>query len=131
MSYKQNILRCVVYGVGGGAGFVIWVVVLYLLRGPEPFENIGIGLVPAIIFYLAGGATAGLIVGLLWPIAKQRVGAYLVSLLTSFVLSFGMGIQLSGNPVTWDYTAWLTLPIMTLVFGLAFGNSIWKAASGR
>ncbi len=131
MSYRDNVVRCVIYGVGGGAAFSVWAVLLFLLRGTDPFDEIQIGLGQAMIFYLAGGATGGLIVGLLWPLAKWRIGAYLVSILTFFVLAFCMVVQLSGSPVVWDYSSWLAVPLLAIIFGLAFGNSIWKAASGR
>jgi hypothetical protein len=129
MSYKENIFRCVIFGLGGGAAFAIWVLVLYALRGPQPFDEIGIGLGQALTFYLAGGAAGGLILGLLWPIAKWRIGAYVVSVFVCTVLVFCMGVQVSGNPVTWDYSAWLAVPVLAIIFGLAFGRSIWKAAS--
>lgn len=125
-SYKSNIFWCVVYGLGGGAVFTVWVTILFALRGTEPFDKQGVTFASVVLFYLLGGATGGLIAGALWPLTRSRAGAYLVGILVAFVVAAGLMFLLAGSPLRWDMAAILTILTMTLIYGLYIGYHIWK-----
>lgn len=60
--------------------FTVWVTILFLFRGTEPFDKQGVGLM----------------------------------------------YSLAGNPLRWDIAVILALLIMTVIYGLYIGYSIWK-----
>ena len=126
ISYRSNIFWCVVYGLGGGMAFTVWVTILFLLRGTEPFDKQGVSFAAVVLFYLVGGATGGVIAGVLWPLTKWRAGAYLVGLLVALVVSTGLMFLLEGNPLSWGIAVILTILIMTVIYGLYIGYQIWK-----
>ncbi|HEY9514327.1 MAG TPA: hypothetical protein VIQ74_01510 [Gemmatimonadaceae bacterium] len=131
MSTIGNVFRCVVYGIGSASIFAAWVVFVYTFRGPDALERVHVGLGPLLAFYMGAGVLGGLIVGLLWPILRWRLGAYFTSLVVALILTFALVVTLFGNPAYWDRSHWITVLIMTVIFGLQFGNSLWKAGSGR
>lgn len=126
ISYKSNVVWCVIYGLGGGITFTAWVTILFLFRGTEPFDKQGVNFASVVAFYLVGGATGGLVAGILWPLTKWRAGAYLVGLLVAFVVSIGLMYSLAGNPLSWDIAVTLTIPILTVIYGLYIGYQLWK-----
>jgi MFS family permease len=115
-----------IYGLGGGAVFTIWVTILFAFRGTEPFDKQGITLASVVLFYLLGGATGGLIAGALWPLTRWRAGAYLVGVLVAFVVATGLMYSLEGDPLRWNIAAVLTILTMTVIYGLYIGYHIWK-----
>jgi hypothetical protein len=106
--------------------FTVWVTILFLLRGTEPFDKQGVSFAAVVLFYLVGGATGGVIAGVLWPLTKWRAGAYLVGLLVALVVSTGLMFLLEGNPLSWGIAVILTILIMTVIYGLYIGYQIWK-----
>jgi hypothetical protein len=78
---------------------------------------------------LTRSAVGGLTAGILWPLTKWRVGAYSVGLVVVFVLSLGVMTLLAWNPLKWDLGPVLTVPIVTVIFGLYAGHSIWKSVT--
>jgi hypothetical protein len=131
LPWNPNVTKCVLHGVGSGAIFAIWVVVVYLFRGEEAFQRIRINVGLLAAFYVLGGAFGGLVVGIAWPILRWRVGAYATSLFVAFLLSFALSVLLWGTPLDWDKRLWFVVAIMTTIFGLLYGGSLWKAASVR
>jgi len=125
----QNVKRCATIGLGMDLVYSAWVAVLYVLRGSAPFDRLSTSLGNVVLFYVCIGPICGAIVGLMWPLAKVRVGAYLTSIIASAFLAFGIYFSLQGWPQKWDIHTWMAFPLLTLIFGFAFGNSLWKAAS--
>ncbi|HEY9514328.1 MAG TPA: hypothetical protein VIQ74_01520 [Gemmatimonadaceae bacterium] len=125
----RNIKRCVAMGVGLAVLYSLWVLFVYAMSGPAPFEDIGLSLAAVVSFYFAMGILGGTIVGLLWPLARWRVGAFAISITVALMMALSVLVMLDGNPVDWDPRNWILVPVLTLGFGLAFGNSLWNAAS--
>jgi hypothetical protein len=121
----------VIYGLGGGITFAAWVTILFLFRGTEPFDEQGVNFASVVVFYLVGGATGGLVAGILWPLTKWRAGACLVGLLVAFVVSIGLMYLLAGNPLSWDIAVILTILIMTVIYGLYIGYQLWKYVQAK
>lgn len=124
----HNLRRCVAVGVACALIYSAWVLVIYFMRGSAPFDRVGASLGVVVGFYLAMGMLGGAVVGVMWPLARWRAGAFGISLLVAFMVTMGALIVLEGSPAEWDPRIWIVVPIMGGAFGLAFGNSLWKAA---
>jgi hypothetical protein len=106
-----------------------WVIVLYAVRGAAPFDRLDVSLRGVISGYLAGGMAGGAVVGLLWPIAKVRIGAYLTATIAAGFALAGLIIAMEGMPQHWGADTWTVLTVMALGLGISLGGSLWKAAS--
>ncbi len=60
-----------------------WVLLLYLLRGPAPFDRLGVTLWSVLAVYLASGLSAGPIVGAMLPLVRWRLGAVITGILAA------------------------------------------------
>lgn len=124
----RNLKRCIAVGIACALLYAAWVLLVYFMRSSAPFESVGASPGVVVAFYLVMGVLGGAIVGVMWPLARQRVAAFGISLLVAFMVTMGALIVLEGTPAEWDPRIWIVVPVMTLAFGLAFGNSLWKAA---
>jgi hypothetical protein len=105
--------------------YSVFVVGLFVVQGDQPFLSKGISLSSVVVAYYAGGALAGVIVGLLRPLAGTRIGAIVVGVISFFVISAGIGVVLFGWMFRWGSDEWLTVLTMALIFGSFFGNFVW------
>ena len=121
------------WGIQGGlffaAIYIAWVTILFLVRGREPFDRLGVNLPVVVAVYLAGGVLSGAVIGLLRPFATRKVGAYLISIIAALPVLTGIAISLQGLPGRWDLATRLVVPFLSVAFGLALGDLLWKAAS--
>jgi hypothetical protein len=108
-----------------------WVSIIYALNGTAPFDRVGISPDDAIGLYLGGGAVCGAVVGLLWPLAKSRAGAYLTATIAAAFGALGLGCAMEGMPQHWGPDVWTGLSVMAICAGVGFGGSLWRAASNR
>jgi hypothetical protein len=132
-SRLERVFRNVSWGASRGvviAGmYCLWVSFLYVLRGTEPFERLGVTFGSVVATYLAIGASAGAIVGLLRPLAARGVGAYLVGLAAGFPVALGIVITSEGLPKSWDYVVWLCFPIFWLAAGMIMGRAMRRGST--
>ena len=83
---------------------------------------------PLMLLYVAGFSVAGAAVGALWNVRHRRGGPIALGLLAAAIVSFVCGIIISGSPVLWDDTMWITFTIMTLLFGIALGPRFFRSS---
>ena len=121
---------------GGIAGGLVGVVLLgigmlraaivYLsgqrLSWPEVREAIVIALLYCGAFALAGAAVSAL-----WPLRRNRAGAYALGYIGAGIVSSIIGVIVMWIKEDRDPVAYLfTVGIMTLIFGSVFGHEISK-----
>jgi hypothetical protein len=133
-SARAVLARNVRWGVTGGleiaAVYCAWVLVVYALRGPRPFERQGVTLTTVLAFYVGAGAAAGALVGLLRPLAPRGEGsAYAVGLLAGVPVAIGAALCTRGLPSGWDATEVVVAAVMTVLVGLFIGRELAKHAA--
>jgi len=104
--------------------YCVWVVVLYLLGGSEPFSRLGITLTRLILTYLAVGVVAGGVIGLLRPLTQTGLGAFLVGYPAAMPITAGLMICIYGWPTIWTRRVWHEYPYLVLVFGTMVGYEL-------
>jgi hypothetical protein len=113
------------WGVKGGLGiaslYCVWVGVLYLLQGSEPFSRQGVGLPTVLATYVAVGVIAGAVIGLLRPLTRNDFGAFVVGYLAAVPITAGLMICVNGWPTAWTVRRWHEFPVMVLLFGTMVG----------
>lgn len=118
------------WGLTGGCLFTFaysaFVILLYLIAGPGPFERNGVTLGSVLLSYLFGGLAGGLVVGLLRPLTSRRLGAIAVGIIAATLVFVGIGIAVWGWLTRWDRDSWLTLATTSIIFGVYGGNMLWK-----
>ena len=114
------------FGLGMAAIYVAYVVVLYLFRGSEPFDKLHTSLLIVVLSYVILGPIAGAVVGFLQPLSVTRLGSMFVGFVAAALVFFGIGIAMSGSPLSWSRSDWESVPILGLIFGVILGNWFYK-----
>lgn len=130
-----RLIRNMRWGVGGGLGiaviYCVWVTIVYLVFGDDPFTRQGVTLLRVIETCLAAGLSAGAVIGLLRPVAENEFGAFGVGLNAGVPISAGLVICVEGWPSTWSRSVRHLFPVFTLLVGTAVGSYLNKAAEDR
>ncbi len=120
-SLGNRIKKYVYWGWWYSFIYSLFVIVLYIIRGPklfEKYEEYGTTLWKVILFYFIAGTFAGVIVGVLKPITKSVLGEWLLYLIVGCFVGLCCGILLLGLPFYWDLPTWVTVGILGLVYGV-------------
>jgi hypothetical protein len=124
--YVSNVKRGILVGLSFTAAYSVYVVILYLLSGNEPFEVHHTTLLKVVRAYVFGGVVAGATVGLLQPFVRGKLTAVSVGVVAAFFISIGLGVATSGMVSQWGSQQWITVTIMALLFGSYGGLYFWK-----
>jgi hypothetical protein len=92
-------------GIGVACLLTLYVLVLYLFRGPAPFGVYGTTLLSTVWAYFVGGAAGGVVAGVLQPITRTALGAALVGFLTGVPVFWAVMISLHGRGTSSDLVA--------------------------
>lgn len=122
----KNIIWGVMWGVLAALVCMSVALIRYVLQGEAPFLANGTTFVKLAKAYLAGGIGGGLVVGLLRPIARFEVGAFILGILTVFPMYVAISIAMVGPIQSWDGGDWFIAIIASLVAGIFTGNEFWK-----
>jgi len=118
--------RHLVFTVGGGlvvaALFSLVALVIYIRAGSVPFRDLGASLPLAALGYVLMGVGAGLVAGILWPLARWWPGALVVGYVTAFPFWFLGGLVWGGQPIR--ATLHMSL-LLALAFGPPLGFYVW------
>ncbi len=118
------------WGIGLGLIFAalysLYVAILFLIVGTEPFDKHHTTVLTVIATYLAGGVTGGAFVGAMRPYTDSRLVAIFVGMVAAFFVFFGVGVASQGMPWRWDQSAWAATVICSLLLGSFAGNHFWK-----
>jgi len=89
------------YGIVMAAVYSAFAVFVRLSQGPEPFRDGGVSVPSLLLAYFSGGVVAGVLVGLLAPLARRLVGALLLGFIVAMPVMYFITIAMS--PVEeWD-----------------------------
>jgi hypothetical protein len=122
----DRIKQCVTLGLGFACLYSLYVVGLYLIQGPEPFRRLGTTLGVVIGTYFFGGISAGVVVGVLQPVARWLPGAIGIGIVGAFFVFFGILVAADGLPWRWGSDEWTTLTVLPILFGTFAGYRFWK-----
>lgn len=132
---RSSLKRDLRWGTTGGLSiavvYCVWVLIIYMLRGSDPFEQAGVSLPMVLITYLGVGLVSGMVVGLLRPLTRWTVGAYAVGLAAGVPFGLGLVVCIQGSPDRWDWATWMGLPILILISGLVIGYELRKHSPPR
>ena len=67
----RDVKRGAIMGAGTAGVFSLWAVLVYAVRGTEPFTRHGVSLTTVLLTYIGVGLSAGTVVGLLNPLAQK------------------------------------------------------------
>ena len=121
-----RIRQYVLIGLAFACLYSLYVCVLYLLQGSAPFDRLGTNLWIVIGTYFFGGISAGVVVGLLQPLARWRLGAIVIGIIAAFFVFFGIVVAQDGLPSRWGSDNWILLTALPILFGTLAGNHFWK-----
>jgi hypothetical protein len=118
------------WGVGLGLAFAavysLYVAVLYLAEGSQPFDKLHTSLLKVIATYVIGGLTSGTVVGVMRPYLHIRFVAILVGITAAVFVFFGIIVASHGMPWHWDRAGWGSLALCSFLLGSFGGNWFWK-----
>src|ERR1041385_9007533 len=122
---SRSFLGNVIWGVGFGLAFAalysLYVAVLYLAEGSEPFDELHTSLLTVIATYVVGGVTSGTVVGAMRPYLHIRFVAILVGMTAAVFVFFGIIVAGHGMPWRWTSADWGSLALCSLFLG-GFGG---------
>ena len=103
--------------------FCLVALVIFLLRGFQPFDSNHVSVMRTLATYLAAGALGGLVVGFTLPLTRWMPGAALVAFLAAFVVWFVVGWSISPEePLLATARA---SAVLGAAFGLPIGVGFW------
>lgn len=123
---KSNVPAGIIGGLILASFYCVYVVILYVARGPSPFENQGTSLPNVLILYAITGAVGGAIVGALRPITVTRLGALAVGVIAALPLSLGVQAIVAGHPAHWTAFNWSLAVLMGIGIGWAISGALYN-----
>ena len=109
------------------AVYCAYVVVLFLVRGPGPFDRHGVTLGAMLATYVAGGLACGLLYGALHPLGRSYAGAMLLGVACATAVFSAVCVAAYGLPAAWGDREWTLLRWLGLGFGVVLGPVVrWK-----
>ena len=107
----RRILRFAGIGMCVGAPFALYILAIGVLSGAGNIIIKGqpVPALPAAALYLVAGAIGGAIIGVLYPLARNRVASALIGVLT--LVPVGMGIGLIEGQVDLGATLFLAVAV--------------------
>lgn len=103
--------------------------VLAAIQGPRLFESYGTSFLTVALLYLGGGLVGGLVVGLLRPLTRWRLGGVAMGILAALPVGLGVRLMQSGLE-PWEAKDTFTLTIFSLALGGTAGWTYWGIFKG-
>ena len=129
-SFLRNLSWGVGLGLAFAAAYSLYVAVLYLAEGSQPFDRLHTSLQKVIAIYVIGGVASGAVVGMMRPYLRLRLVAIIVGILAALVVFLGIAVASQGMPWRWTKAAWGSLVLCSLLLGSFGGNWFWKHPIG-
>src|SRR6185503_11295964 len=113
----DRIRTWVILGFAVGCLYVMYVLVLYGLRGAATFDRVGVRLPALVVAYLGCGMAGGAIIGALQPLTRQTFGLFFVAMVAAFAVVSGVGMSMYGFVTRWSNENWLQMLISAVLIG--------------
>jgi len=103
------------YALVMGAIFSVVATINALAHGGRVVLRAGgsVGLLPVLACYLLGGPASGALFGLLFPLMRRRIGAYVVGLLAALPVNLA---ALASLDLLWPWTGASTFVLVPMTF---------------
>lgn len=123
---RDRVIFSVAIGVIAGTLLSIWVTAIRIVAGPGAFTGLGATYPLVVLTYLASGVAGGVIVGLLWPLTRWRVGLVFVGFFVGVATFAGIRTSIEGFQ-PWTKVDFLIVGVLGLALGppLAFRFRSW------
>lgn len=124
----------VLFGLSTGAGYAIAGSALVAVTGGTPDAWGGVGLPSLVVVELVGGALAGLVVGLLAPLARRRLGAVIIVPIALFPVFSATGGLVEGFSLETLGAACVAAVLVGVPLGLRYWSlyfRYWQERPGR
>jgi hypothetical protein len=105
--------------------YSVYVIGLYLIRGPAVFMAYGTTIGVVIASYFAGGIIAGAIVGALLPLTRFRIGAMLVYSIAAFFVFLSITIAMKES-IEKLRGVDFGICVVAAIFMGVFGSFAWR-----
>lgn len=129
-SSQESAIVNLKWGLKGGIAVALvycaWVTVVYAVNGGGPFERHGVDYRGTVLLYLGAGIVSGAIVGLLRPLIRNNIGAYLVGVIGALPIGAGTAMLVTGLPRYWGFDDWILVPLISIGAGIALGSELRK-----
>jgi hypothetical protein len=122
--YLQRIVKLCGWGAVMGCIFATWVIILAVVQGSLDVRIRGreeVNVLVAAAVYIGGGGIAGAIVGLLYPLARWRLGAVLVGITALTPFALGIGLSLTGLGQSWEAANTFAAAVVAIGLGGGLG----------
>ena len=120
--YRIGLGREVASGLLGGllfaTAYCAYVLVLYALRGPAPFDRRDTTLAAVLTTYAVSGVLGGLVFGLLYPLRRSLPGQLVVSTMIATLVFLNINIARTGFPTRWTGEDWEPVFVLGGLFGI-------------
>jgi hypothetical protein len=124
-SYAGGVIVCLFLGLLLGVGYSMVASVIWLVRGPQPFETVGASFSKVLGLYLLGFLVAGLVAGVLNPVARTKIGAVVLGALSVVPISVGAEFLITGD-LSRVSDHLFAIGMMSATFGGGLGFAAWK-----
>jgi NO-binding membrane sensor protein with MHYT domain len=117
---------CLILGLVLAIFFSGVALIIYFARGSAPFDANELTLGRAVAVYFAGFTAAGLLAGVLNPLARRKWGAVVVGVLATVPITCLTQFALQGSVLPQDSGGMAALVVLPLAFGGPMGYMAWK-----
>jgi hypothetical protein len=114
----------VVWGSILALALTLVLLVLFAVHGSKLFDSYGTSFTTVALLYLCGGVAGGVIVGLLRPLSRWRIGAVVMGVFAAVPIGIGIRLMRSGLE-PWGATDSIGLGIFALALGGTVGWIYW------
>ena len=104
-------------GIAVGAVYSVYGLILFAIRGGEPFTRVGVTLPGLMVAYLISGAIGGGLLGVLQPLTRNFLGFLVVAVLAALVAVVGVAMSMNGFVTHWSGEDWMAAVISAIMLG--------------
>lgn len=116
---ETNLKSGIRWGARYAVAYSAIALLILLLRGQAAFAEADTTFLRVLLFYWAGGLTGGVLVGLLWPLGRSRVGAALLGAIVGVPVGC-MAMLVVTPPSRWHESV-VVAAVLGLILGPFFG----------
>jgi hypothetical protein len=124
---SERVRQGIIIGLIMATGASLYVCVLFLLRGSEPFTNRETSLLTVVLTYYATGTIGGALVGKLSWLARFWFGKAVLASIASAIAFMCLTLAKHGPVWRWPASAWADIAVLAGIFGIGLGIVLRKA----
>lgn len=129
-SIWRNLRWGITWGIAMACIYSLYVVVVFLFRGAEPFEANDVTLPTLVFLYFLGGVGGGGLLGLLRPLARNRLAAVFIGMIVAIPFFLGVALADEGLPSQWSGETIFAVSGASLTLGGICGYIAWGWRDG-